>query len=297
MVFLIPSFYLNIYIMTIIPAEVKTGVLHSLMLAAIAPRPIALVSTINEVGFSNLSPFSFFNAFGSNPPILVFSPARRVRDNTIKHTLKNVKATKEVVIGVVNQKIVNQISLSSCEYPENTSEFIKAGLTPIKAHCVKPFLIKESPVNFECKVLNIIETGQSGGAGNLVVCEILRMHIAEEILDNNNKIDQSKIDLVGRLGADYYCTTSGTELFEVAKPNLKLGIGFDLLPEKILNSEVLTGSDLAFLANVEAIPIPNPQIQSQLLNFKTISQLHNYAKQCIKSRDLDLAWQILLKEI
>ncbi len=240
--------------MIIEPGKIKTGELHAYMLGSIAPRPIAFASTVDKNGNANLSPFSFFNAFGSNPPIVVFSPARRVRDNTIKHTLENVLETKEVVINVVNYNMVQQMSLSSCEFPKGVSEFEKAGFTPLASQKVKPFRVKESPVQMECKVLNVIETGQNGGAGNLVVCEILLMHINDDILDENKKIDPHKIDLVARMGADYYCRASGHAVFKVEKPNLKLGIGIDAIPAVIRHSEVLTGNDLGQLGNVEALP-------------------------------------------
>ena len=240
--------------MLIEPGKIKTSDLHAYMLASIAPRPIAFASTIDKNGNPNLSPFSFFNAFGSNPPILVFSPARRVRDNTIKHTLENIRETNEVVINVVTYDMVQQMSLSSCEYPKGVSEFEKSGFTPVASQKVKPFRVKESPVQMECKVLNVIETGQNGGAGNLIICEILLMHINDDILDVNKKIDPHKIDLVARMGANYYCRASGHAVFEVTKPNLKLGIGYDNIPADIRNSEVLTGNDLGQLGNVEALP-------------------------------------------
>ncbi len=240
--------------MIVDPSQIKTGELHAYMLSAVAPRPIAFASTVDADGNPNLSPFSFFNAFGSKPPILVFSPARRVRDNTIKHTLENVLQTREVVISVVNYAMVQQVSLASCEYPKGMSEFNKAGFTPVKADKVKPFLVKESPVNFECTVLNVIETGQNGGAGNLVICEIVRMHINDAVLNDDNKIDPHKIDLVARMGGDFYCRASGSAVFTVPKPNLKLGIGFDAIPLAIKQSDVLTGNDLAQLANQEALP-------------------------------------------
>jgi flavin reductase (DIM6/NTAB) family NADH-FMN oxidoreductase RutF len=240
--------------LTINPKEIKTSLLHSYMLHAIAPRPIAFASTVDKNGTMNLSPFSFFNAFGSKPPIVVFSPARRVRDNTTKHTLENVYETMEVVINVVNYAMVQQASLASCEYPKGVNEFEKAGFTPLKSDLVKPFRVKESPVQMECKVLQVIETGNQGGAANLIICEILKMHIAEEVLDADQKIDQQKIDLVARMGGDMYCRASGNAIFHVEKPNLKLGIGFDQIPKDILNSTVLSGNDLGVLGNVEALP-------------------------------------------
>ncbi len=293
--------------MIIDPSQIKTGELHAHMLSAVAPRPIAFASTIDKQGNSNLSPFSFFNAFGSKPPILVFSPARRVRDNTIKHTLQNVMDTKEVVISVVNYAMVQQASLASCEYPKEASEFIKAGFTPVKAEKIKPFLVKESPVNFECKVLDVIETGQQGGAGNLVICEILLMHINDNILDADKKIDPHKIDLVARMGYDYYCRASGGSVFTVAKPNQKLGVGFDAIPEGIKKSEVLTGNDLAQLANQEAIPTAEEinqfystddmkRFSEALSADKANATLakHLAARKLISAQKIKEAWMLLL---
>jgi flavin reductase (DIM6/NTAB) family NADH-FMN oxidoreductase RutF len=228
---------------TIDPQKIKTSEMHSYMLSAIAPRPIAFASTVDREGRPNLSPFSFFNAFGSRPPLVVFSPSRRVRDNTTKHTLENVKEVKEVVINVVNYAMVQQASLASCEYPKGVNEFVKAGFTPVESQLVKPFRVKESPVQMECKVLDIIETGQEGG-------------VADEVLTEDRKIDQEKIDLVARLGAAWYCRASGPALFKVPKPNTKLGIGFDAIPEAIRLSKVLTGNDLGILGNIESLPSP-----------------------------------------
>ena len=190
--------------LTIIPDEMETGKFHSYLLGAVAPRPIAFASTIDEDGNPNLSPFSFFNVFGSNPATLIFSPARRVRGNTTKHTLDNVLATKEVVINVVNYDMVQQMSLSSTEYPKGVNEFIKAGFTMLKSEEIKPFRVTESPVQFECIVKDVIFTGYEGGAGNLIICEVLKMHISEAVLDENGEIDQHKIDLVARAGGNYY---------------------------------------------------------------------------------------------
>ncbi|MBL7928779.1 MAG: flavin reductase family protein [Bacteroidia bacterium] len=285
--------------MKVIPGQIKTGELHALMLGAVAPRPIAFASTINNKGVMNLSPFSFFNAFGSKPPILVFSPARRVRDNTIKHTLENIYENKEVVINVVNYAMVQQASLSSCEYPKEVSEFVKAGFTPVPSDKVKPFRVKESPVQFECKVLNVIETGTEGGAGNLVICEILVMHINDEVLDENGKIDPHKIDLVARMGGDYYSRASGNAVFTVPKPNLKLGIGFDNLPSSILQSNVLTGNDLGLLANLETLPAEE-EINSfkadpsnaSLLSDKSMQ--HQHAKNLLAEGKVKQAMLLLL---
>ena len=292
---------------TIDPKEIKTGQLHAHMLSAIAPRPIAFASTVDKDGTPNLSPYSFFNAFGSKPPTLIFSPARRVRDNTIKHTLENVYETMEVVINVVNYDMVQQMSLSSCEYPKGVSEFEKAGFTPIASQLVKPFRVKESPVQFECKVKQVIETGNEGGAGNLIICEILLMHVSEAVMDENGRIDQHKIDLVARCGYDWYCRASGPALFEVAKPNLKLGIGLDNIPEDIRLSEVLSGNDLGQLGNLEAIPsyeevqafATMPEIQRLMESLEENPgtrklALHLAAKELIKAGKVADAWKLLL---
>lgn len=243
--------------LTIEPGKISTGLLHSYLLASVAPRPIAFASTIDKNGNPNLSPFSFFNVFGVNPPIAVFSPSRRVKDNTIKHTLENIKEVDEVVINIVNYAMVQQTSLASTEYAKSVNEFVKAGFTAIPSEKVKPFRVKESPVQLECKVKEIIETGNGGGAGNLVVCEILLVHISKDILDANGKIDQQKIDVVGRLGADWYVRASGNALFEVEKPLTIIGVGVDALPETIRMSTVLTGNNLGRLGNVEKIPTVN----------------------------------------
>jgi flavin reductase (DIM6/NTAB) family NADH-FMN oxidoreductase RutF len=240
--------------LTVEPGKIPTGLLHSHLLSAVAPRPIAFVSTMDKYGKPNLSPFSFFNVFGVNPPMAIFSPARRVKNNTIKHTLENVMETGEAVINIVNYAMVQQTSLASTEYEKGVNEFEKSGFTSIDSVKVKPYRVKESPVQLECKVKDIIHTGTEGGAGNLVVCEILLVHINEDVLDENGKIDQHKIDAVGRLGADWYVRASGDALFEVEKPLTTIGIGVDNLPESIRLSNVLTGNNLGQLGNVEVIP-------------------------------------------
>lgn len=290
--------------MKVIPGEINTALLHAHLLGSIGPRPICFASTIDENGVPNVSPFSFFNVFGSKPPIVVFSPARRVRDNTTKHTLQNAQATGEVVINVVNYDIVQQVNLASCEYPKGVNEFEKAGLTALPSDMVKPFRVKESPVQLECKVLQIIETGQEGGAGNLIVCEVLCMHIDDAILGTDGKIDPHKIDLVARMGGDYYCRASGDAVFSVPKPNLNLGIGVDALPASIRNSTILTGNNLGILGNSTNIPIVaapfNDDRLLQLLRTyeadkETLQkELHQYAKEVIEAGDVEKAWQILL---
>jgi flavin reductase (DIM6/NTAB) family NADH-FMN oxidoreductase RutF len=265
---------------TIGPKDLPLAEFHNALLTAIAPRPICFASTIDKDGNPNLSPFSFFNIFGSNPTRFIFSPARRVRGNTIKHTLENVIATKEVVINVVNYNMVQQMSLSSCEYPKGVNEFEKAGFTMLASEKVKPFRVMESPVQFECKVVDIIETGKEGGAGNLIIAEMLLMHISPDVLTADGKIDQNKIDLVGRLGSDWYVRASGKALFEVPKPAKNLGIGFDHLPEGIKNSVVLTGNNLGMLANVEQLPDMDSVLIFQKMN-KDLNGILN----------LDLSWE------
>jgi len=238
----------------IIPSEIPPQKIHQYLLGSIAPRPIAFASTVNEEGLPNLSPFSFFNVFGYNPTTLIFSPSRRGRDNTTKDTYENVKLVPEVVINVVTYEMVNQASLASIEYPTGIDEFLKAGFTKVQSEKVRPFRVKESPVQFECKVRQIIETGTDGGAGNLVICEVLVMHVSEEVLDAEGRIDQQKMRLVGRLGRDYYVKAFGDALFEVPKPLSTIGIGIDALPEKIRFSKLLNGNDLGKLGNLEKIP-------------------------------------------
>jgi len=289
--------------MRIIPGEVKTAVLHSFLLSAVAPRPICFASTIDEDGNRNLSPFSFFNVFGAKPTILIFSPARRVRDNTVKHTLDNVLQMKEVVINIVNYDIVQQMSLSSCEYPHGVDEFIKAGLTPIASDLVKPFRVKEAPVQLECKVLQVIPTGEEGGAGNLVICEVVCMHVNDDVLNEQGMIDIHKIDLVARMGGDYYCRASGDSIFEVPKPNSKLGIGVDGLPLHIQQSTILTGNNLGILGNAHELPIIDDSFVNDALTAimqmdnkenKLLAQ-HTLAKSLIDNGDVAGAWQVLLR--
>lgn len=290
--------------MRIVPGEIKTAQLHAYLLGAIAPRPICFASTIDSNGVANLSPFSFFNVFGSKPPILIFSPARRVRDNTIKHTLENVYENMEVVINVVSYNIVQQMNLSSCEYPKGMDEFTKAGFTPIASDMVKPFRVKESPAQLECRVTQVIETGKEGGAANLIICEVLCMHINDEVLDASGKIDPHKIDLVARMGGDFYCRASGSSVFEVHKPNIELGIGVDALPAEIRHSRVLTGNNLGMLGNSTAIPVITELSQDERLVgiYRDYSHdanarreaLHLYAKELLDKGDTAHAWQVLL---
>jgi flavin reductase (DIM6/NTAB) family NADH-FMN oxidoreductase RutF len=283
--------------LSIDPKEISTGKLHGYLLGAIAPRPIAFASTIDADGNPNLSPFSFFNVFGSNPPIMIFSPARRVRDNTTKHTLENALATKEVVINVVNYGIVQQMSLSSTEYPEGVNEFKKAGFTMLPSDEIKPFRVAESPVQFECKVNDVIFTGDEGGAGNLIVCEVVKIHISDDVLDENGSIDQHKIDLVARAGGSYY-TRARDGFFEIPKPISTLGIGVDVIPLEIRNSTVLTGNNLGMLGNVEQLPTEETvnnfgKEHSQFIGLEVVKK-HTFAQEYLSKNDVESAWKVLL---
>jgi flavin reductase (DIM6/NTAB) family NADH-FMN oxidoreductase RutF len=290
--------------MRIIPSDIKTAQLHQYLLGAVAPRPICFASTVNKEGRPNLSPYSFFNVFGSNPTTLVFSPSRRVRDNTIKHTLENLVETGEVVINVVTYAMVQQASLSSCEYAREVDEFEKAGFTKLASEAVKPWRVAESPVQMECKVRQIIETGTEGGAGNLVICDLLVMHINDAVLNGQGQIDPHKIDLVARMGQDYYCRASGSAVFAVPKPNTQLGIGFDQLPAGIRHSRVLTGNHLGMLANVSEIPAVDPSFDDEhvkhIVQYYSLNpdemenELHLHAAQLLDAGKVHQAWQVLL---
>ena len=274
---------------------------------AVAPRPVCFASTIDQNGNVNLSPFSFFNLFSSQPPIVVFSPARRVRDNTTKHTLENVLEVPEVVISIVDYEMVQQVSLSSCEFPKGTNEFIKAGFTEEAATVVKPPMVKESKVKMECKVIEIKPLGSEGGAGNLVICEVLRMHVDETILNaEGTMIDQRKLHHIARLGGDWYCKVDESSLFHVAKPNTQLGIGIDALPETIRNSKVLTGNNLGQLANVSEYPVVDATFYDErlknIIQYFSINpnemdqELHKYAKELLDAGKVAEAWQVLLAD-
>ena len=292
--------------MKIVPGEIPTPVLHGYLLGSVAPRPIAFASTLDEHGRPNLSPYSFFNVFSANPPIAIFSPARRVRNNTTKHTLENARKTKEVVINIVNFDMVQQMSLSSTEYPEGVNEFEKSGLTPVPSEVVKPFRVKESPVQLECKVRDIIALGSEGGAGNLVMCEIVMVHIKDDILDTNKRIDPYKIDLVSRMGGNWYCRANGNAIFEVPKPVTSLGIGVDQIPESIRLSKTLSGNDLGMLGNVEALPDETEvneyklgELADLFIRYEDDSRalelaLHEKAHELLKEEKTNEAWKTLL---
>lgn len=289
------------------PKEISPVHLHKTILGSIGPRPIAFASTIDKQGNPNLSPFSFFNAFGVNPSTLIFSPSRRGRDNTVKHTYENVKDVPEVVINVVNYAMVQQTSLASTEYDKGVDEFVKAGFTPLPSKKIKPYRVKESPVQYECKVREVIETGDKGGAANLVICEILYIYIHEDLLDKNDLPDQTKIDLVGRMGDSYYVRAHGDALFQVEKPIARKGMGIDKLPEKIKNSKALTGNDLGKLGNTEQLPTLEEiekikQEKAVATIFETcgydnqllLLKLHEYAKTLLDKGEVTKALYVLM---
>ncbi len=291
------------------PKEIEVRKMHQYLLGSIGPRPIALASTVDANGNRNLSPFSFFNVFSANPPILIFSPARRGRNNTTKDTYHNCKDTREVVINVVNYDIVQQVSLSSTEYDSDVDEFVKSGLTPIESELITPARVKESPIQIECKVNDVVELGDGGAAGNLVICEVLRMHIKEEVMADDGLIDQDKLDLVGRMGRDWYTRASGDALFWVEKPIANKGIGVDAIPNAIKNSMILTGNDLGKLGNVEHLPnetaIENYArgdiqlrqiIESGADGLEKREALHELAQQYLEDNRVNDAWCVLLQD-
>lgn len=289
-------------------SEMKVMDVQGLLQGAIAPRPICFASTVDKEGNINLSPFSFFNLFSSNPPIVIFSPARRGRDNTTKHTLENVLEVPEVCINMVNFDMVQQASLSSTEYPKGVNEFVKSGLTAIPSTTIKPPRVKESPVQLECVVNQVIELGNQGGAGNLVVCEVKLVHVHTDIINAVGKIDQEKIDLVARMGGDWYARAFGDALFEVPKPLTTLGMGVDALPDAIRNSTILTGNDLGMLGNTEVLPdkdsievyIRMHKDLQQLLQTKSGMELeqslHQMAHQLLVKKEVESAWKVLLSK-
>lgn len=288
------------------PQEISVQRLHQLLLGSIGPRPIAFASTMNAAGQANLAPFSFFNVFSANPPILIFSPARSGRTNETKDTYKNVKELPEVVINVVNFEIVHQMSLASSPYSPGISEFEKSGLTPIPSKTIKPFRVAEAPVQFECRVNEVKELGHEGGAGNLIICEVLRMHVREDLIDEKGLIDQHKIDLVSRMGGDWYVRADEKSMFEIKKPITTCGIGFDVLPIDIRNSRVLSGNDLGQLAGIEELPNETDVNEYKLIELSELfvslendaveleAQLHQKAKALLSENKLEEAWLTLL---
>ena len=288
---------------SILPQDISIAQLQGYLQGAVSPRPIAFASTMDKNGKANLSPFSFFNVFSANPPILIFSPARRIRDNTTKHTLENALETKEVVINVVNYDIVQQMSLSSTEYPKGENEFTKSGLTPIASDLVKPYRVAESPVQFECKVNEIIALGEAGGAGNLIICEVIKIHINPDVLDENGAIDQYKIDLVSRMGGNWY-SRANQGLFEVPKPITTLGIGVDKIPDFIKKSAVFNGNDLGMLGNIESLPneeeittfVKQNFAVKGVLSSDDEQKIHLKAKEYLNNQDIHSAWKVLLSK-
>lgn len=292
--------------MTIDPKEIPVAQLHGHLLGAVAPRPIAFASTVDKEGNVNLSPFSFFNVFSANPPIMIFSPARRGRDNTTKHTLENVLEHPECTVNIVSYDIVQQMSLSSTEYEKGVNEFKKAGFTEEKSERVRPPRVKEAPVSFECKVIEVKSLGEQGGAGQLVICEVQLMHIADRILDENGKIHPNKLDAVARMGGNWYARASGDAIFEVAKPLTTMGIGVDQIPDQIRTSTVLTGNHLGMLGNVESLPTEEevkdfanePEVRSILDSFDDEEniqlELHKLAADLLNDGEVDTAWKVLM---
>jgi flavin reductase (DIM6/NTAB) family NADH-FMN oxidoreductase RutF len=288
------------------PKELTVQRLHQLLLGAIGPRPIAFASTLDADGNANLAPFSFFNVFSANPPILVFSPARSGRTGQSKDTFNNAKAVPELVINVVNYNMVHQMSLASSPYAPGIDEFIKAGFTPLASEKVAPFRVAQAPVQFECKVNQIIELGQEGGAGNLIICEVVQLHIQEELLNENGLIDQHKIDLVARMGGDWYCRANTTSMFEIKKPITTCGIGYDALPQDIKSSQVLSANDLGQLAGIEELPNETDVNEYKLLELSTLflelehdasaleAALHRSAHELLAQNKLEEAWLTLL---
>lgn len=292
--------------LTLDPKELPIPKLHGYLLGAIGPRPIAFASTVDENGVNNLSPFSFFNVFSAAPPVLIFSPARNGRTNTTKDTYNNVKKVPEVVINIVNYDILHQMSLASSPFAADVDEFVKSGLTPIPSETIKPMRVKEAPVQFECKVLEVKELGDQGGAGNLVICEVTKIHIHEEVLAEDGTIDQKKINLVARMGGNWYCHANDASMFEITKPITTIGIGFDQLPSDILQSPILSGNDLAQLAGVTELPNETDVNEYKLLElsdlFLTLEDdasklelaLHQRAKELINQNKIEEAWMTLL---
>lgn len=288
------------------PQDLPIPKVHQYLLGAVGPRPIAFASTVDVNGIPNLAPFSFFNVFSANPPILIFSPARSGRTGEAKDTYHNVKSVPEVVINIVNYDIVHQVSLASSPYSSDTNEFVKSGLTPLKSETVKPFRVAESPVQLECKVNEVVELGQGGGAGNLIICEVTRIHINSDILDENGMIDQLKIDLVSRMGGNWYCRSDKNSMFEITKPITTCGVGFDQLPEDILNSTVLTANNLGQLAGITEIPNETDVNEYKLLELSDLFlsledkpselelELHRHAQKLLAEEKLEEAWMTLL---
>ncbi len=292
--------------LSINPQDIPVPKLHHYLLGAVGPRPIAFASTIDKEGNPNLAPFSFFNVFSANPPILIFSPARSGRTNTTKDTFENVKEVKECVINIVNYAIIEQMSLASSPFEKGVNEFTKTGLTQLASDTVKPFRVKEAPVQFECQVNEIVELGDQGGAGNLIICEVKKIHIDEAVLDENQMIDQKKIDLVARMGGNWYCRANEHAMFEITKPITSIGIGYDSIPEDIRSSDILTANDLGKLGGIEELPNETDVNEFKLIELSEIFvsledspveleiTLHKKAQEYLKENKLEDAWKTLL---
>ena len=285
--------------LSIEPSAIPVPQLHAYLLGAVGPRPIAFASTIDKDGNPNLAPFSFFNVFSSKPPLLIFSPNRSGKTGATKHTHENVKEVPEVVINVVNYNMVHQMSLTSSPYAKGVDEFVKSGFTKLASDTVKPFRVAESPVQLECKVLEVKELGQEGGAGNLIICEVTKMHISENILNDKGVIDMHKIDLVARMGGNWYCRANGEALFEVEKPVTTLGLGVDVLPEAIRNSKVLTGNNLGQLGNLEVMPTPEEvsTYKQAHCTYGTETELHTKIKELLDDNHIKDAWLTMLSHL
>ena len=288
---------------TIVPGELPTKDMHQFLLGTVAPRPIAFVSTLDENGRPNLAPYSFFNAFSSNPPIVIFSSNRRVNDNTTKDTLHNVRTTGECVINAVSYSIVRKMAVASIQFEPGVSEFDKAGLTPLESELVKPFRVAESPAHMECKVREVVTLGESGGAGHLVICDVLRLHVSEDVIEDNDRINPHKMDLMGRMGRAYYVRASGEAIHTIVQPVTKLSIGYDALPESIRMSKVLNGNHLGLLAGVHQFPDEemlnstqqDPMVSSRLIDASTSTEkLHQYAAELLDAGEVDRALAVLL---
>ena len=295
--------------MHIDPKELTPSKLHDHLLSAVAPRPIAFVSTVDNEGNVNLSPFSFFNVFGSNPPIMIFSPARSGRTGATKNTHDNVKEIPECVVNIAHYDMLYQMNLAAGMYPKGTNEFAKSGLTPVASETVKPPRVGESFASFECKVINVIETGEHGGAGNLIVCEVLMIHIADSVLDSDGSIDPLKMNYIARMGKQNWCRVGVENMFTMPgfKMANELGMGFDLLPEGIRKSKYLSGNDLAQLAASDKIPT-----EKELFEMRDVAEvqivvnkyghdfdlfekeMHLLAKQEIYQHNVWLAWKMLM---
>ena len=286
--------------LTIDPLETPHKDLHQFILGTVAPRPVAFVSSLDKDGNQNLAPYSFFNAFSSNPPIVVFSSNRKASTNTTKDTLENVRVSGECVINAVNYSMVRQMAVASVEFPRGVSEFQKTGLTPVASDLVKPPRVGESPAAMECIVQDIITLGEGGGAGHLIICKVVRMHVAKEVLGERNRIDPQKMDLMGRMGRAYYVRCSGQAIHTIVQDYIPVTIGYDQLPEHIKNSSILTGNDLGKLAGLVSLPDQESMMRvRQLEEVKEAlsgskAALHYLAKSFIDKGEVATGFNILM---